>query len=153
MAGHNIHGVLAPLMILSVIGIALVKDRKRFFRQHQLLQKRVILMAAELKQTSFGSFSSTLIIVRSLIPPLFLQVNDSRARVHNNKANESLVFDFDKTEIPYLEIWHCYGGWPEDGEERSCTVDWESTNAQTVSLSGAIRNGEAAMIKSNMIHH
>ena len=75
-----------------------------------------------------------------------------RTGLYRRKADETLVFSFDRTRLPYLGVWLCYGGWPEDEEERSFTVALEPTNASTDSLSEAIRNGEASKIKSNMIH-
>ncbi|MFH5831753.1 DUF5107 domain-containing protein [Halalkalibaculum sp. DA3122] len=78
--------------------------------------------------------------------------NIGQAGLYKSKADETLVFSFDKRKLPYLGIWLCYGGWPEDGEERSCTVSLEPTTAQTDSLSEAIKTGEAAKIKNNVIH-
>lgn len=74
-----------------------------------------------------------------------------RAGLYKNNADESLVFSVDNTKIPYFGIWLCYGGWPVD-DKKSLTVALEPTNAQTDSLSEAIRTQKASKIKSNKVY-
>jgi galactose mutarotase-like enzyme len=64
------------------------------------------------------------------------------AALHKVKNRESFLVSFNTDEIPFLGIWLCYGGWPENAKEKHLTIGLEPTNSCCDSLATAIeKNG------------
>jgi galactose mutarotase-like enzyme len=61
------------------------------------------------------------------------------AGLYKKEKNETILFTFDADEIPYLGIWLCYGGWPNDSTGKHYTIGLEPTNGNSDSLSEAVR--------------
>ncbi|MCX6150926.1 MAG: DUF5107 domain-containing protein [Ignavibacteriales bacterium] len=61
--------------------------------------------------------------------------------------NESLVFQFDEKVIPYLGIWLCYGGWPENAKKKHLTVALEPTSGFPDALDEAINRNTCQWLK------
>lgn len=57
-----------------------------------------------------------------------------------------IEFQFDPQQVPYLGLWICYGGWPEDQEQRQYCVALEPCTARGDSLAAASRDGRARQL-------
>ncbi|MEW6507750.1 MAG: DUF5107 domain-containing protein [Bacteroidota bacterium] len=68
------------------------------------------------------------------------------AAFHKTKNRESFMISYDSVEIPYLGIWLCYGGWPEDNSNKHFTISLEPTNSCSNSLAEAIENNKCGII-------
>ncbi|MDZ7758002.1 hypothetical protein [Rhodohalobacter sp.] len=64
------------------------------------------------------------------------------AGIYRKQTDESLLFQFDTAEIPYLGIWLCYGGWPEESAIKDLTVALEPCIGRPDSLRKAMEWGE-----------
>ncbi|MEW6702928.1 MAG: hypothetical protein AB1298_09460 [Bacteroidota bacterium] len=60
------------------------------------------------------------------------------AGLYKKEKDETILFTFDTDEIPYLGIWLCYGGWPNDSKRKHYTIGLEPTNGNSDSLSEAV---------------
>ncbi|PKD44034.1 hypothetical protein [Rhodohalobacter barkolensis] len=70
------------------------------------------------------------------------RLQNGLAGIYRKQTDESLLFRFDTAEIPYLGIWLCYGGWPEDLDEKDLTVALEPCIGRPDSLKKAMEWGE-----------
>jgi len=75
------------------------------------------------------------------------------AGVYHPQQDEALLFHFDPIEIPYLGLWLCYGGWPEESEQKHFTIGIEPTNGRPDSLSEAVKRGECVEIDAHKAHN
>ncbi|MFO7845952.1 MAG: hypothetical protein R6V27_05260 [Balneolaceae bacterium] len=71
------------------------------------------------------------------------------AGIYRKQTDESLLFQFNTAEIPYLGIWLCYGGWPEQSTIRDLTVALEPCIGRPDSLKKAMEWGANLEIKSS----
>ena len=71
------------------------------------------------------------------------------AGLYRQDLDESIVFDFDPSKVPYIGLWLCYGGWPEDSENKHFTLGIEPTTGWPDSLSEAVSWGDKRIIKAN----
>ena len=71
------------------------------------------------------------------------------AGLYRQDWDESIVFDFDPAKVPYLGLWLCYGGWPEESDNKHYTLGIEPTTGWPDSLSEAVRWGDKRSIKAN----
>jgi len=69
------------------------------------------------------------------------------AGIYRKQTDESLLFQFDTAEVPYLGIWLCYGGWPEESAIKDLTVALEPCIGRPDSLEKAIEWGENLEVK------
>lgn len=74
-----------------------------------------------------------------------------KAGLYKRESDETLLFSFDTDEIPYLGIWLCYGGWPEDRTEKDYTVALEPCSGRPDSLLEAIDRKESSKISPGEI--
>ena len=61
-------------------------------------------------------------------------------------VNETLMFHFDPKSIPFIGLWLCYGGWPENEDGGDYTVAIEPATAEFDSLNRAQKSGQALEI-------
>jgi len=73
--------------------------------------------------------------------------NVSAAGIYRHHTDESLLFAFDNKKIPYLGIWLCYGGWPEDMKIKDFTVALEPARGGLDLLSDAKKDNKAFEIQ------
>ncbi len=65
--------------------------------------------------------------------------------LYRSSAQQGIAVRFDTAHLPYLGLWLCYGGWPEDGPEpRQYAVALEPTTAPQGTLKEAYENGQAS---------
>ena len=76
-------------------------------------------------------------------------LNEGWAAVYFPDADESLLFEFDPGENPYLGIWLCYGGWPAAGVNAHLTVALEPCCGRSDSLEEAMQQGECAHVDAH----
>lgn len=67
------------------------------------------------------------------------------AGLYRNSSGHGLILRFDSADLPYLGLWLCYGGWPENDHLSSWqyALAFEPTTAPHGSLSEAIRASQA----------
>lgn len=68
-------------------------------------------------------------------------------------TGHALRFDWDPTEIPYLGLWLCYGGWPTDGRAGHLTIAIEPCTGMPDPLHEAWAQGCAASVKPGATLH
>jgi galactose mutarotase-like enzyme len=73
------------------------------------------------------------------------------AAVYFHKSHESLVYYFEPDETPYVGLWLCYGGWPENRPEKHLTIAIEPTSGRPDSISQAIERNEYTSISGESI--
>jgi hypothetical protein len=66
-----------------------------------------------------------------------------RCGLYRSAMSRGITLHFDPVSLPYLGLWLCYGGWPEDSEHRQVAVALEPTVAPRGSLEDAVRDGMA----------
>jgi hypothetical protein len=74
------------------------------------------------------------------------RLSEGYAGLYNKEIDQSVVFEFDVAENPYLGVWLCYGGWPADTAEKHYTVALEPCNGRPDSLSEAVLRKECAEV-------
>ncbi|MEX0719548.1 MAG: hypothetical protein WD059_02690 [Balneolaceae bacterium] len=74
------------------------------------------------------------------------QLKKGIAGIYRKKTNESLIFNFNISKIPFLGIWLCYGGWPK-GTNSEYTIALEPATGRPDSLSTAAKKGESSKIE------
>ena len=67
------------------------------------------------------------------------------AGLYRNSSGHGLILRFDTADLPYLGLWLCYGGWPENDRPSSWqyAVAFEPTSAPHGSLCDAICASQA----------
>ncbi|MHB1686743.1 MAG: hypothetical protein ACYCVH_05140 [Ignavibacteriaceae bacterium] len=75
------------------------------------------------------------------------KIANGYAGVYFPEKEESIFFSFDTKKIPFLGIWICYGGWPEDSDNKHFTIGLEPTNGRPDSLAEAIENRECSIVE------
>ncbi len=63
-----------------------------------------------------------------------LAAGDGWCELERARVGLRLRVRFDPAATPYLGLWLCYGGWPEDGQERQRAIALEPTTAPTDAL-------------------
>jgi galactose mutarotase-like enzyme len=67
--------------------------------------------------------------------------------IYRSATRQTLDVWFDTQRLPYLGIWLCYGGWPDDGPgPRQYAVALEPTTSACNTLSAAERSGSAVTL-------
>lgn len=73
------------------------------------------------------------------------------ATLHKPKNKESFLITFDSSEIPFLGIWLCYGGWPESIKDKHFTIALEPTNVPGDCLADAIKENKCGVLLPQQI--
>lgn len=76
------------------------------------------------------------------------------AEIDRFSAGATLRMEFDPEKTPYLGLWLCYGGWPEDsksGSRQQC-IALEPATADCDALSEAIERGRARILAPQEQH-
>ncbi len=68
------------------------------------------------------------------------------AGVYFSQSDQSLIYQFDIRQNPYLGMWLCYGGWPENRREKHLTVAMEPASGRPDSLAKAVERNEYSRI-------
>lgn len=67
--------------------------------------------------------------------------------LYRARSGNGIVVRFNARTLPYLGLWFCYGGWPEDPHQpRQYAVAFEPTVAPWGTLTGASEKGEAPVL-------
>ncbi len=67
--------------------------------------------------------------------------------IYRAQRRQGIALRFDPRQLPYLGLWLCYGGWPEDATRpRQYAVALEPTVAPWGTLSAALENGQAPVL-------
>ncbi|NYF88912.1 aldose epimerase [Tunturiibacter empetritectus] len=72
-----------------------------------------------------------------------------RCGLFRSAVGRGVVLHFDHAQLPYLGLWLCYGGWPDDSERRQFAIALEPTVAARGSLENAIRDKVAPVLEAN----
>jgi hypothetical protein len=75
-----------------------------------------------------------------------------RCGLFRSVVGRGIVLHFDPAQLPYLGLWLCYGGWPDDSERRQFAIALEPTVAARGSLEDAVCDKVAPVLKPNQIH-
>jgi galactose mutarotase-like enzyme len=75
-----------------------------------------------------------------------------RCGLFRSLVGRGIVLHFDTAQLPYLGLWLCYGGWPDDSGRRQFAIALEPTVAARGSLENAVRDGVAPVLEPNQIH-
>lgn len=78
-------------------------------------------------------------------------LHDGFAGLYDIKTSQSLLFEFDPKEIPYLGIWLCYGGWPAGAKEKHLTVALEPCTGRSDSLRKAVEKHGCAIVEPKSV--
>lgn len=65
-----------------------------------------------------------------------------KAGFYRHRTDETLLYEFDPTEIPALGMWLCYGAWPDHSKEKDYTIALEPTTCSMDALSEALEAGQ-----------
>ncbi len=76
----------------------------------------------------------------------------NQAGVYLKEKDETLLFHFDPMKIPFLGIWLCYGGWPDNSDRKHFTVGLEPASGRPDSLAKAVSTENCKIIKGNETH-
>jgi galactose mutarotase-like enzyme len=71
------------------------------------------------------------------------RLSAGRCGIYRSAMSRGIILQFDPVCLPYLGLWLCYGGWPDDSEHRQVAVALEPTIAPRGSLEDAVRDGVA----------
>lgn len=80
------------------------------------------------------------------------KINRGIAGVYKRAEDLSLVFRFDTAKVPYLGLWLCYGGWPENESEPDFTVAIEPARGGFDCLQEAVKGNRAMKIETGDTH-
>jgi galactose mutarotase-like enzyme len=77
------------------------------------------------------------------------RLNEAVCGIFRDASGQVLEVSFDGNRLPYLGLWLCYGGWPDDGKEpRQYAVALEPTTSPCNSLVNAQRTDTAISLKA-----
>ncbi|MDE3149896.1 MAG: aldose epimerase [Acidobacteriota bacterium] len=75
------------------------------------------------------------------------QLRSGWCGLYRAQSRQGIVVRFDPGKLPFLGLWLCYGGWPEDESlPRQHAVAFEPTVAPWATLSAAWDNRQAAVL-------
>lgn len=76
------------------------------------------------------------------------------AEIERRQARIALRMEFDPAITPYLGLWLCYGGWPDDSkpDEREQCIALEPTTADCDALSEALHRKKARLLAPRQRH-
>ncbi len=74
------------------------------------------------------------------------RMRNGKAGLYKQQTDETLLFSFDTDQVPFLGLWLCYGGWPEESRNKEFTLALEPCNARPDSLDEACRWGDQQQI-------
>jgi galactose mutarotase-like enzyme len=77
-------------------------------------------------------------------------LQEGRVGLYREDADESICFEFDTEEVPYLGLWLCYGGWPVDvsSDQKHMTVGLEPTTGRPDGLDESVKRGECPVLEA-----
>lgn len=67
------------------------------------------------------------------------RLTNGKAGLYKQQADDTLLFSFNTDQVPFLGLWLCYGGWPEETQEKEYTLALEPCSARPDSLSEACK--------------
>jgi galactose mutarotase-like enzyme len=78
------------------------------------------------------------------------RLEEGKVGLYREDVDESISFEFDTEEVPYLGLWLCYGGWPVDqpSENKHMTVGLEPATGRPDGLDEAIKRGECPILEA-----
>lgn len=79
-------------------------------------------------------------------------LQSGRCGLYRSAQRQGLVLDFDTDSLPYLGVWLCYGGWPDEGGPLQYAVALEPTVAPRNTLRQACREGLAPVLESGAVY-
>ncbi len=79
------------------------------------------------------------------------RLSQGKAGLYKKETDESLLFSFDVDQVPFLGIWLCYGGWPENSSSKEYTVALEPCSGRPDSLEEACHWGDQRQISPSAI--
>jgi len=75
------------------------------------------------------------------------QLQSGWCGLYRARTGNGAVIRFNTQQLPYLGLWLCYGGWPEDhSRPRQYAVAFEPTVAPRGTLTDALEKGEAPVL-------
>ena len=66
--------------------------------------------------------------------------------IERKSAGLRIQVEFDPAQSPFLGLWLCYGGWPENGARKQYCVALEPCNSPVDSLAAAMKSGQAKVL-------
>jgi hypothetical protein len=70
--------------------------------------------------------------------------------LYRAQSGQGIAVRFDTKQLPYLGLWFCYGGWPEDAAQpRQYAVAFEPTVAPQGTLASALKHDQAPAIAAH----
>jgi hypothetical protein len=76
------------------------------------------------------------------------RLQDGLCGIYREASAQVLEVSFDTKRLPFLGLWLCYGGWPNDGEEpRQYAVALEPTTSPCSTLANAQRTNTAISLE------
>jgi len=75
-----------------------------------------------------------------------------RCGLFRSVLGRGIMVHFDPSQLPYLGLWLCYGGWPDGSEHRQLAVALEPAIAARGSLEDAVRDGVASVLAPHDTH-
>lgn len=81
------------------------------------------------------------------------RLSNNKAGLYKSDKDETVLFHFNPKETPFLGLWLCYGGWPENESPKHFTVGIEPASGRPDSLSNAIKESHSNIINGNQTHH
>jgi galactose mutarotase-like enzyme len=75
-----------------------------------------------------------------------------RCGLFRSAMSRGIVLHFDPAHLPYVGLWLCYGGWPDNSEHRQFAVALEPAVAARGSLEDAVRDGVAPALAPYETH-
>jgi len=91
----------------------------------------------------------------SCIPPISVSravkcftpiLKEGMVALYYPDRRETILFEFNPREIPYVGLWLCYGGWPLNSRQKHYTIGIEPASGRPDSLERAIERNEHSVI-------
>lgn len=79
------------------------------------------------------------------------RLSQGKAGLYKKQTDESLMFSFDVNQVPFLGVWLCYGGWPQNSSLREYTLALEPCSGRPDSLDKACQWGDQRQISPSAI--
>lgn len=72
------------------------------------------------------------------------RLNEGCCGIYRNATHQTIQVTFDTRRLPYLGVWLCYGGWPDDSSgPRQYAVALEPTTSACNTVADALRTNSA----------
>lgn len=138
-----------PLLAVDAGDVIVLPDEVKSLRLHSSRNLRLGHDGQRIPwpRSSKGDLSQILAADSGVAEMLYTdRLKNGYCGLFRARSGEGISLHFELSRLPYVGLWLCYGGWPENGWPKQYALALEPTNAPYGSLKQAQKAGEVSPI-------